>query len=68
MSQIGCIKCSNQEVAVKAIGMGENGIGTLFDRQQKEVAAVSCINCGYTEIYTHKVDNEEEIKRLFFQR
>lgn len=65
---MGCIKCSNSEVVFKAFGTSNNGIGTMFEREQKEFTAVSCTDCGYTEFYIHKLDNEEEMKSLFFKR
>ena len=68
MEENKCIKCGSSHVAVKDIGMGGGGIGNMFDREQKEFQAVTCTNCGYTEIYARKAGNEDEIKKLFFTR
>jgi predicted nucleic-acid-binding Zn-ribbon protein len=46
-----CIKCNQAGGHVERLAMSGTGISRLLEIQPYRYAYVSCINCGYTEIY-----------------
>jgi len=65
-----CCKCKAQGGAVKRIATTGAGLSRLFDFQHNRFVAVSCRNCGYTEIYDAEVltgrDNVGDIMDILF--
>ncbi len=47
----GCVKCGHSEATVDKIATAGSGISKLMDLQNRGFKAVSCANCGYTELY-----------------
>ena len=45
-----CSKCKGSGATVKRFASTGTGISKLFDIQHHDIA-VSCLSCGYTEIY-----------------
>ena len=46
-----CAKCSGSGGKAKRISTSGSGISKLLDIQHNQYITVSCLNCGYTEIY-----------------
>ena len=46
-----CTKCKSSGGAVKRFAATGTGLSKLFDIQHNKFIAVSCQNCGYTEVY-----------------
>ncbi len=46
-----CGKCENRGGFVKRIAATGTGFSKMFDIQHNKFIAVSCGNCGYTELY-----------------
>ena len=47
-----CVKCSeSSEHTVDYIRTTGSGISRFLNMQNKKFAAVSCVKCGYTEMY-----------------
>jgi predicted nucleic-acid-binding Zn-ribbon protein len=46
-----CSKCKSSGATVKRFASTGTGISRLFDIQHNKFIAVSCLSCGYTEIY-----------------
>ena len=49
-----CEKCGQQGVHVERLAMSGTGLSRLLEIQPHRYAFVSCLNCGYTEIYNLK--------------
>lgn len=45
-----CLRCSNPSFTDEEVRMTGKW-GRFFDMQSKKFTAVSCDNCGYTELY-----------------
>ncbi len=50
----GCKKCGHTEAEITEIATTGTGLSKLFDIQHNHFKAVSCSNCGYTELYRTK--------------
>jgi len=46
-----CIKCGNTQYEIETIRTTGGTFSRLFDVQNKKFTAVSCKNCGFTELY-----------------
>jgi predicted nucleic-acid-binding Zn-ribbon protein len=46
-----CSKCKSQGATTKRFSAAGTGISKLLDIQHNAFIAVSCRNCGYTEVY-----------------
>jgi len=46
-----CAKCDANGATVKRISASGTGLSKILDIQHNQFIAVSCRNCGYTEIY-----------------
>lgn len=46
-----CAKCHNHGGHAEQLAMSGTGLSRLFEVQPYRYAFVSCINCGYTEVY-----------------
>lgn len=47
----GCPKCGHEEVDVGQISTTGGGLSKMFDIQTNNFKVVSCLNCGYSELY-----------------
>ncbi|MCM3038381.1 zinc ribbon domain-containing protein [Paenibacillus motobuensis] len=46
-----CVRCAGGECIVKEIAMTGSGVSRLLDVQHHLYLAVSCTDCGFTELY-----------------
>ena len=51
MSSYCCPKCGGKEYISETIQTTGGNFSKLFDVQNRKFIAVSCRNCGYTELY-----------------
>lgn len=51
MSEYRCPKCGSTEYISEIIQTTGGNFAKLFDVQNKKFIAISCRNCGYTELY-----------------
>jgi predicted nucleic-acid-binding Zn-ribbon protein len=47
----GCPKCGHTETDVGEISTTGSGLSKLFDIQTNSFRVVSCVHCGYSELY-----------------
>ena len=50
-----CSKCGNDQARVKELAMTGTGLSKLFDIQHNHYLFVSCLHCGYTEVYDPRI-------------
>jgi predicted nucleic-acid-binding Zn-ribbon protein len=50
-----CAKCGNTRATVKRFAATGTGLSKLFDIQHNVFIAVSCGQCGFTELYNPEV-------------
>ena len=55
-----CIKCSSDQYEVKNVMLPEKNEDGLMGFEMGLYYFKSCLNCGYTEIYSAKVLNKNE--------
>ncbi|WP_436244319.1 zinc ribbon domain-containing protein [Paenibacillus sp. LjRoot56] len=53
--QYKCCKCKHKECHIKEIAMTGTGLSKMFDIQHHHFLAVSCLHCGYVEMYDPNV-------------
>ena len=46
-----CVKCKSSGAKVKSLAMTGTGLSRLMNFQHSRYTFVSCLNCGYTEVY-----------------
>jgi uncharacterized protein len=46
-----CVKCSNRECDVKEVAMTGTGLSKILDVQHNHYLFVSCLQCGYVEVF-----------------
>jgi len=46
-----CVRCDHRGGRVERLAMSGTGLSRFFEIQHHRYAFVSCINCGYTEVY-----------------
>lgn len=65
-----CEKCDHTGAHVERLAMSGTGISRLMEIQAYRYAFVSCINCGYTEVYNLRMlegkDNVGELLEILF--
>ncbi|NHN58791.1 MULTISPECIES: zinc ribbon domain-containing protein [Halorussus] len=47
----GCPKCGHTDTDVGTISTTGGGLSKMFDIQTNQFQVVSCLNCGYSELY-----------------
>ncbi|SNZ16182.1 hypothetical protein SAMN06269185_2716 [Natronoarchaeum philippinense] len=47
----GCPKCGHTETELDSISTTGGGLSKMFDVQNRSFQVVSCVNCGYAELY-----------------
>lgn len=50
-----CAKCKHSGAGVKRFAAAGTGLSKIFDIEHNQFIAVSCKNCGYTEVYNPEV-------------
>lgn len=50
-----CCKCGKNSATVKRFAATGTGLSKMFDIQTNEFIAVSCKNCGYTELFNPEI-------------
>ncbi len=50
-SRFKCVKCNHRGGRAKRFAATGTGISKLIDLQHNRYVAVSCLHCGYTEVY-----------------
>lgn len=65
-----CTKCHNKGANVEKLAMSGTGVSRLLEIQPHRYAFVSCLNCGYTEVYNLRTlqgkDNLGTILEILF--
>lgn len=51
VSNFKCSKCRCDECEVKEVAMSGTGLSKIFDIEHNHFIFVSCLNCGFVEIY-----------------
>jgi len=54
-SRFVCTKCNGTGARTKRFAVGGTGISKLLDIQHNQFIAVSCLNCGFTEVYNPEI-------------
>lgn len=54
-SRFKCPKCGGTAARTKEVAMTGTGLSKLFDIQHNHYLFVSCLNCGYTEVFDPEV-------------
>ena len=65
MSDWKCIKCGNAEFEKDQFQATGGNFAKIFDVQNKKFITISCMKCGYTEIYKTTTDNTMNIIDFF---
>jgi len=61
-----CSKCKSSGALVKRFAATGTGFSKMFDIQHNHFIAVSCKNCGFTEIYNPEVlEGKDGLGNLF---
>lgn len=47
----GCPKCGGTETEMDSIATSGTGLSKFFDVQNRSFTVVTCVNCGYSELY-----------------
>ena len=47
----GCPKCDHTETEIDEISTTGTGLSKLLDIQNRKFMVISCVNCGYSELY-----------------
>lgn len=50
-----CAKCRHDECNIKEVAMNGTGLSKLFDIEHNHYLFVSCLNCGFVEVYNPDV-------------
>jgi len=61
----GCPKCGHAETDVGKISTTGGGLSKLFDIQTNNFQVVSCVNCGYSELYRDTGSTGSDIVDVF---
>lgn len=61
----GCPKCGHTEVDVGKISTTGGTVSKLFDVQTNSFQVVSCVNCGYSELYRRSGSRGSDIADVF---
>lgn len=54
-SRFKCAKCGQTQARVKEVAMTGTGLSKLFDIQHNHYLFVSCLHCGFTEVFDPEV-------------
>lgn len=54
-SKFKCCKCNHNECNVKEVAMSGTGLSKILDIEHNHFLFVSCLNCGFVEIYNPDV-------------
>jgi predicted nucleic-acid-binding Zn-ribbon protein len=61
----GCPKCGHTDVDVGEIATTGSGLSKMFDIQTNSFQVVSCLNCGYSELYRQTSKGGSDIVDVF---
>ena len=61
----GCPKCGATETDVGTISTTGGGLSKLFDVQTNSFKVVSCVNCGYSELYRDRTAGSSDLVDIF---
>lgn len=61
----GCPKCGHTETEVGSISTTGGGLSKMFDIQTNSFEVVSCLNCGYSELYRDTGSHGSDIVDVF---
>jgi predicted nucleic-acid-binding Zn-ribbon protein len=64
-SDSGCPKCGHIETDVGEIATTGDGLSKYFDIQTNSFKVVSCLNCGYSELYRDTTPGTNDIVDVF---
>lgn len=58
-----CVKCGCKEFVQDVFCVTGTGISRILDIQNKKFVTISCIKCGYTELY--RKENMSSTSQIF---
>jgi hypothetical protein len=61
----GCPKCGETETEVHSLSTSDGLVGKMIDLPEEGFTAVSCVTCGYSELY-RETDAESDAPRDLF--
>lgn len=61
----GCPKCGHAETDVGKISTTGGGLSKMFDIQTNSFKVVSCVHCGYSELYRDTTSGANDIVDIF---
>jgi hypothetical protein len=61
----GCPKCGHTETDVGTISTTGGGLSKMFDIQTNQFTVVSCVNCGYSELYRDVGSDTSDLVDVF---
>ncbi|MDQ0060093.1 zinc ribbon domain-containing protein [Paenibacillus harenae] len=64
MSSFRCMKCKCMECSIKEVAMTGVGFSKLLDIQHNHFLFVSCMNCGYVEVYDPNILRQTKSGKL----
>ncbi|WP_179194896.1 zinc ribbon domain-containing protein [Bacillus sp. EAC] len=50
-----CSKCKHTHAKIKEVSMSGSGLSKLFDIDYNHYLFVSCLNCGFVEVYNPSI-------------
>ena len=60
-----CPKCGTKEYEVDQIRTTGGALAKIFDVQNKKFMVISCVHCGYTEMYKRKTSTIGNVVDFF---
>lgn len=62
----GCIKCGGTRTTVTQMSATGGGLSRMLNVQYQVYDVISCVNCGYSEMYKRDSSSTMNIVDLFF--
>jgi len=59
-----CSKCGGHQCSVKEVAMTGTGLSKLFDIQHNHYLFVSCLRCGFVEVYDPDILSRQKSGKL----
>ncbi|MGO4374084.1 zinc ribbon domain-containing protein [Paenibacillus sp. MCAF20] len=64
ISSFTCVKCKCEECGIKEVAMTGTGLSKLMDIQHNHYLFVSCLDCGYVEVYDPDILRQKKSGKL----
>lgn len=65
--EFSCARCDSKGAHVERLAMTGTGLSAWLEIQKYRYAFVSCIRCGYTEVYNLRTLEGKDDLRLFLE-